>query len=150
MVTDIKNIHIGKVIFDLWQRSEISMERVCSYFQCEEEEVRLMFEQEAVETCKLLRWSKLLEYDFFRIYSQHLILYAPGASTRYRPGEKKKKLVKGNVPAFRKNVYTKEIIDYLLDLIRSEEKTPMQIVEEYKIPKTTLYRWIQKYKIKGK
>lgn len=148
MVADIKNIHIGKIIFDLWQRSEIPMEQVCNYFKCEEEEVRLIFKQEAMTTDKLLRWSKLLGYDFFRIYSQHLILYAPGASNRNRIGKKKEKGAKGQVPAFRKNIYTKEIIDYLLDLIRSEEKTPMQIIEEYKIPKTTLYRWIQKYRVK--
>lgn len=150
MIADLKRIHIGEFIFELWQRSEIPMERVCNYFKCEEEEVRLIFKQETMTTDKLLRWSKLLGYDFFRIYSQHLILYAPGASNRDKDGKNKEKRNKEQVPAFRKNIYTKEIIDYLLDLIRKEEKTPKQIIEEYKIPKTTLYRWMQKYKIKEK
>lgn len=148
MIADLKRIHIGEFIFDLWQRSDVTIERTCNYFKCEEEEIRQMFEQETMATDKLLRWSKLLNYDFFRIYSQHLILYAPGTSNRNVIDKNKEKGAKGQVPTFRKNIYTKEIIDYLLDIIRNEEKTPMQIIEEYKIPKTTLYRWIQKYKVK--
>ncbi len=33
-----------------------------------------MYKQKNLDTEMLLKWSKLLEYDFLRIYSQHLIL----------------------------------------------------------------------------
>ncbi|WP_317043240.1 helix-turn-helix domain-containing protein [Chryseobacterium sp. OV279] len=84
----------------------------------------------------LLKWCKLLEYDFFRMYTQHLILYSPAT---------KQIKAETTLPRFRKNIYTKEIIDYILDLVQTGEKSKKQIIEEYKIPKTTLYKWISKY-----
>lgn len=140
----IKNIHIGKLLKTVWEQREVEMTRTCNFLKCEEEMVQEMFRQKSIETELLLKWSKLLEYDFFRVYSQHLILFTPVASNN---DEKKNNInKKERVPVFRKNIYTNEIIDYLLGLIKNKEKTPMQIVKEYKIPKTTLYRWIQKYK----
>ena len=140
---EIKNIHIGNIIRNLWKEREVTLERVCDFFQCEEEEITSMLNSKSIETEKLLQWSKLLEYDFFRIYSQHLILFSPKSIRKYK---EKRKNSTSKAPVFKKNVYTKEIIDYLLGLIRDGEKTPQQIIEEYRIPKTTLYRWIQKYK----
>lgn len=84
----------------------------------------------------------MLEYDFFRIYTQHLILYAPTSAKA--ENTKKQKPV---LPRFRKNIYTKEIIDFILEQIETKQKTIKQVIEEYKIPKTTLYKWISKYKI---
>jgi DNA invertase Pin-like site-specific DNA recombinase len=52
---------------------------------------------------------------------------------------------KSSLPEFRKNIYTKEIIEFILELIKTGKKSKYQIVNEYKIPKTTLYRWIEKY-----
>lgn len=112
--------------------------------RCEEDDIKEMLNNKSIEADVLLRWSKLLEYDFFRIYSQHLILFAPQASIGYK--QEKEKTSK--MPVFRKNVYTKEIIDYLLMLIHTKEKTPGEIIKEYKIPKTTLYKWIKKYPVK--
>ncbi|MFN1217641.1 hypothetical protein ACKW6Q_11795 [Chryseobacterium kwangjuense] len=98
-----------------------------------------MYESEIISTDLLLKWSKLLEYDFFRLYSHHLILFAPLA------GKCTKKRVSSELPQFRKNIYTKEIIDFILELINTGQKTKIQIVEQYGIPKTTLYKWIYKY-----
>jgi hypothetical protein len=50
---------------------------MCSFLKKDEEAIDKIFESASVETDLLLRCSKLLEYDFFRIYSSHLILYAP-------------------------------------------------------------------------
>jgi hypothetical protein len=100
--------------------------------------VAQIFQQEHIESGVLLKLSKLLQYDFFRIYSQHLILYAPIAA------ENQTSL--SSLPNFRKNIYTKELIDFILELVKTEQKTKQQIIEEYKIPKTTLYKWISKYK----
>ena len=118
----------------------IEMSRICNFFNCTEDEVIEMYQQENLPTDLLLKWSKLLEYDFFRIYSQHLILYAPIKSENTN---REKSLL----PQFRKNIYTKEIIDFVLEQIETKQKTIKQVIEEYKIPKTTLYKWISKYKI---
>ena len=88
-----------------------------------------MYQTKSLDTEVLLRWSKLLEYDFFRIYSQHLILYAPPSAGKEK-GNKK-----SNLPRFRKNIYTKEVIDFILDMIKTGEKTKIQVMEEYNILK---------------
>ena len=36
-----------------------------------------MMNAKSIDTETLLKWSNLLDYDFFRVYTQHLILYAP-------------------------------------------------------------------------
>src|SRR5690606_2048453 len=107
-----------------------------------------MLEQKSMDADQLLRWSKLLEYDFFRVYSQHLILFAPKAANKAESKQKHERNDDQNMPVFRKNIYTTEIINHLLELIKTGQKTPQQIITEYKIPKTTLYRWIQKYTIR--
>ena len=99
-----------------------------------------MYTRENLPTDVLLKWSKLLEYDFFRMYSQHLILYAPPSANE------KTERQKTTLPQFRKNIYTKEVIDFILEMIKTGEKTKTQVIEEYNIPKTTLYKWISKHK----
>ena len=37
------------------------------------------------------KWSKILEYDFFRIYSQHLILYAPPSANENKSKKENQK-----------------------------------------------------------
>jgi len=133
---NFKNIHIGKMIESAVTESGIEMSRICNFMKCPEEKIEEMYQAKSLDAEVLLRWSKLLEYDFFRIYSQHLILYAP-------PGSTKKK--KTSLPKFRKSIYTKEIIDFVLEQINSKKMAKKQVIEEYKIPKTTLYKWIKKY-----
>jgi hypothetical protein len=105
---------------------------------CTEKEINEMYLKEDLSTSILLRWSKLLEYDFFRLYSQHLILYAPPSA-----------LVSGTevskLPKFRKNIYTQEIIAFILEVIKTGEKTKRQVMDEYGIPSSTLNKWINKY-----
>jgi hypothetical protein len=106
--------------------------------KCTEEEIYHMYGSNEIGTEKLLRWSKLLDYDFFRIYTQHLILYSPPENN------KQKAETKTELPVFRKNIYTREIIDFILELIHTGVKTKAEIMQEYRIPKTTLYKWISK------
>ncbi|WP_317047557.1 hypothetical protein [Chryseobacterium oncorhynchi] len=106
--------------------------------KCTELEINEMYALENLPTHTLLRWSKLLEYDFFRLYSQHLILYAP-PSASIRESESSK------LPRFRKNIYTREMIDFILELIGKEEKTKRQITDEYGIPYSTLCKWMAKH-----
>ena len=137
---NFKEIHIGKMLKIAVTESGIAMSRICNFMKCEEEEVKQIYLQENLSTDILLKWSKLLEYDFFRIYSQHLILYAPVSADNENT-----KTQKTNLPQFRKNIYTKEIIDFILEQVSSGEMTKTQVMEKYKIPKTTLYKWISKY-----
>ncbi|WP_100074559.1 transposase [Chryseobacterium camelliae] len=140
-----KDIHIGKLIVRKVRESGIEMPRIMNFLKKTEAEILAMYDSPDLETGILLRWSKLLEYDFFRLYSQHLILYAPPS------GADKKKNASRNteesgLPVFRKNIYTQQIISFILEQIQTGKKTPNQVIQEYKIPKTTLYKWISKNK----
>lgn len=143
---NLKNINIGKLIEIRWKELNISIERTIKFFKYSEEEILNMFQKEHLDTQDLLKWSKLLEYDFFRIYSQHLILYSPPTTTNYIKRENKKN---DPLPTFRKNLYTRDIIDFVMEQVESGEKTKQQIIDDYKIPKTTFYKWIKKYNTKN-
>lgn len=119
--SDFQYFHIGSIIKHHIQAEEISEERICSYMKCTEKELKEMLKQKDFSTHLLLRWSKLLEYDLFKLYSQYSSLYDPHIGTK-RTNDSKNPF-----PLFRKNLYTKEII------------------EEYNIPKSTLDKWIVKY-----
>ena len=49
------------------------------------------------------------------------------------------------LPQFRKNIYTIEIIDFILDLFIKENKSIQEISEKYNIPKNTIRNWTRKY-----
>lgn len=140
---DIKNIHIGSLIHQKVKDDKIDIIRIRKFLKYSDNEIIEMYKSESLDTAVLIRWSKLLEYDFFRIYSQHLILYAPQSSMDYNLIQKEKKL---GLPQFKKNIYTKDLINFILELIDTKKKTKAQIIKEYKIPKTTLYKWIEKYR----
>ncbi len=44
--------------------SGTEMSRICNIFNCTEEEIQSMSDSESLDTEILLKWSKLLEYDF--------------------------------------------------------------------------------------
>ena len=138
---NFKNIHIGQMIEKRVTESGIEISRLCNFMKCTEEQIEKMYQKKSLDTEILLKWSKLLDYDFFRIYTQHLILYAPPSAK-----EQDSKTEKSSLPQFRKNIYTKEIITFILGQIDSGAMTKIEVMEQYKIPKTTLYKWIDKYK----
>lgn len=140
MKLDYKKIHIGSLIRKEVEANNIESSCICNFMNCKENEIQDMYEAVSLPTSILLQWCKFLEYDFFRIYSQHLILFSAKNSSVVSNQENKNAL-----PSFRKNLYTKEIIKFILELIRTGKKTKAQIIEEYKIPKTTLLKWIEKY-----
>ncbi|MBE4947330.1 transposase [Chryseobacterium culicis] len=133
---NFKEIHIGQLIENGVKESKIDILRITNFLRCSKSDVEKMYKEECINTDLLLRWSKLLEYDFFRLYSQHLILYAP--PTRNNKTESK------ILPKFRKNLYTTEIIDFILSEISTGEMTRKEVLERYQIPKTTLNKWMQK------
>jgi hypothetical protein len=140
MKFNFKDICIGGCIRKRVEELEISMIRISNFHQTTEEEIYKMYNQKSLDTEVLLKWCKLLEYDFFRIYCQHLILFAPETKAQNLPTKSGTSL-----PKFRKNVYTRQVIDFILELINTGQKTKLQILEEYRIPKTTLYKWMSKY-----
>lgn len=137
---NFKNIHIGSLIRQHVLECDMDISRICNFFSCREEEILEMYGKTDLDTDLLLKWSKLLKYDFFRLYTQHLILYSPASTVK-----QKEVLGKVSLPKFRKNIYTKEVIDFVLQQIKSGEMSKKLIIEKYKIPKTTLYKWIEKY-----
>ncbi|CAA7196681.1 transposase [Chryseobacterium potabilaquae] len=140
---NFKNFHLGSLIQQKVQENNIEHPRICKFLKCTEDQLKEMYISDHLDTDILLRWSKLLEYDFFRIYSQHLILYAPpggaGLSQIKKPS---------TLPEFRKNIYTREIIDFILEMIDKGEKTMPDVMKEYGISKSTLHSWTKKYKRK--
>ncbi len=139
---NFKNIHIGKLIEIRSKELKIEETRISNFMKCSREEIKAMYKEKSLNTELLLKWSKLLEYDFFRIYSQHLILYAPQSNTSYN----RLSDTPSSLPHFRKNIYTIEIISFILGQIETGEMTKAQVIERYKIPRTTLYKWTEKYK----
>lgn len=138
---NFKNIHIGQLMREKVTESGVEISRICNFLKYSEEEIEKMYESESLGTEILLRWSKLLKYDFFRLYSQHLMLYTSSMGV-----ENNIKTKKSSLPKFRKNIYTKEIIDFILEQIESEKMSKVEVIEKYRIPKTTLYKWMSKYK----
>ena len=80
---------------------------------------------------------------FQSLYPASFFLYAPPSA---RGEDEKHQEKKSSLPRFRKNIYTREVIDFILEQIKTKEMTKIQIMERYNIPKTTLYKWISKYK----
>jgi len=135
-----KVIHIGEAIKEVVDQREIAMERICNFLKKDEDFVQNVYKSKSIDTDILLRWAKLLEYDFFRLYTSHLILYSPPSAVKKTTQQTDK------VPQFRKNIYTQEIKDFILKKIDSGEMSQTDVINEYAIPKSTLHRWIQKKK----
>ena len=140
MLDNFRNIHIGKLIQQRMQECEVDILRASRFLDVGEGEIEQTFESKSIDSEILLRWSKLLQYDFFRIYTQHLILYAP-----QDPKKVNRKAKDTALPVFKKNIYTSEVIVYLIGLVNDGKKTYNQLQKEYNIPATTMQRWARKY-----
>ncbi|KYH06303.1 transposase [Chryseobacterium cucumeris] len=135
---NIKNIHIGSLIQAKVEECQISIERISRFLNRPEDEVERMYHAKSMDTDVLLKWCKLLKFDFFRFYTGHLILYSPGSrvDNTFRH--------KGETMVFRKSIYTQEVKDFVLERINTGKMTANDVVERYKIPRTTLFKWMKK------
>ncbi len=138
---NFKDIHIGTIIKKKVEENGMDNARICNYMNCSEEKITEMYNAEDLNSNLILKWSKLLEYDFFRIYTQHLILYSPPKKIM---ADKDLPTKEKSLPLFRKNIYSREIIEFILELIQTGAKTKAEVIQQYGIPKTTLYKWIYK------
>ncbi|MBL1220619.1 helix-turn-helix domain-containing protein [Chryseobacterium sp. L7] len=137
---NFKDINIGPMISKRALECNIDLSRLCNFFNCSSQDILNMYDAKSLDCEILLKWCKILEYDFFRFYSQNLILYSPVSADH----KAKKAKEHSEMPYFRKNIYTREVIDFMLEMLEKGEKTKRQIIEEYNIPKTTLHKWIVK------
>lgn len=135
---NIKNIHIGSLIRSKVEEYQIPIERISRFLDRTEDDIEKMYHEQSIDTDVLLKWCKLLKFDFFRFYTGHLILYAPQSRMDNKDGQKKSTMV------FRKNIYTQEVKDFILEKIESGVMTANEVVLRYNIPKTTLYKWMKK------
>ncbi|UTX49030.1 transposase [Chryseobacterium sp. MA9] len=135
---NFKTIHIGQMIEQKIAENGIEVSRICSFLNVTEVGLQQIYKAASIDSDLLLRISKLTDYDFFRIYSQHLILYSPSKGAQVQKN-------RTGMPVFKKGIYSKEVIEFILELITSGRKTKSQIIEEYRIPKTTLYKWMKKF-----
>jgi hypothetical protein len=115
----LKNIHIGNFIKVRVKELDIDSERICNFLSCDEKELEKMYVKESMDSHLILKWSKLLQYDFFRLFTQHLIFYAPPRLI----GISNEKEKRSALPQFRKNIYTREMIDFILELVETGSKT---------------------------
>ncbi|WP_426478029.1 transposase [Chryseobacterium sp. CBSDS_008] len=99
-----KDIYMGQLISKRVQELDIDESRIVSFFSLSISETTAMYEEKSIDSRFLLMWSKLLEYDFFRIYSQHLILNAPASGVHDI-----KSNWKSGMPQFRKAFIPKSL-----------------------------------------
>ncbi len=135
-----KNIHIGNIIRERVAEQNISLERIEKFLQTDQEGIEQMYNKESLDAQLLLQWSKLLDYNLFLYYHSHLQLYTPSAST----AKIKTQSSENTDPLFRKNLYTKEVKDYILELIKMGKMTSSEVMKKYSIPKATLFTWMRK------
>lgn len=139
-----KEIHIGEKIKYMVEFSDIDINRICNFFNCSIQDVSEMYTQKTIDTDLLLRWCKLIEYNFFMFYHSHLQLYSPKSATCSLPKAKNKP---SKAYQFRKNIYTVEIQEFIMSRYTKGEMSSAEIIEHYQIPRTTFYRWLKKSKM---
>jgi len=134
-----KEIHIGTHLKEVSKVKEVSISRACQFLKCSSQEIEHMYTKQSLDSNTLLRWCKLLDYNFFMFYNSHLQLFNPSAATAKLKVEE----VEGDDKKyiFRKNLYSPEIIDWILGQLRSGELDIKSIMQKYQIPRTTIYRW---------
>ncbi|PWN69218.1 transposase [Chryseobacterium phosphatilyticum] len=137
-MNNFKDIHMGQMIEKEVVERGIEISYLCKFLKCIEADITEMYQCKSLDSEILLSWSKILQYDLFRIYSQHLIFYSPLSRNNLLP-------VKTTLPQFRKNIYSKEVIDFILELYHTKQMTRMEIIEHYGIPRAAIQRWIYKY-----
>ncbi|MGE8555487.1 MAG: transposase [Chryseobacterium jejuense] len=141
VLVDFKDIHMGNLIKLRVSEKKIGLLRICGFLKCTAEDIEKMYISRSIDSELLLKWSKLLEYDFFRIYSQHIILFAPNNSDQEKEQSKEDTVL----PNFRKSLYTREIIDFMLNQYNSGNMSRQDIHKRYNIPKSTFHKWLNKY-----
>lgn len=67
-----EKIHIGKLIKDRFSKSELSIDEFADLIGCNRDNAYNIFRRERLHTDQLLKISKILKFDFFRVYSEYI------------------------------------------------------------------------------
>lgn len=135
---------MGKHLKIISEVKDLSLSRACLFLNCSKDDIYTMYQQPSLDSSTLLRWCKLLDYNFFMIYHTHLQMFTPSAATaKITRNPKDQKIQKSY--NFKKNLYSPEIIKWLLEQMESKKMSVAQIIDRYSIPRTTIYRWKKKY-----
>ena len=65
-----ESIHIGHIIRNKLKESQITVVEFSAKLNCNRTNVYNIFNRPSIDTDLLLRISKILQYDFFKLYSQ--------------------------------------------------------------------------------
>jgi predicted transcriptional regulator len=137
----IRDIHIGDIISKILEIKRINKKDFGQSIDASIFEIKNILKGKSMDTNLLLKCSKVLRYDFFRLYSSHLMLHH-GISNSMSNKKEQNNIDGINI---RKNVYTKELILYLISKVRNKEMTTKEVINKFGIPRTTFYKWLQKY-----
>jgi hypothetical protein len=137
----VRNISIGLIITRIMEEKEFSVDELRLKLGITTSSLNELLSSNSIDTILLLKISKALRYDFFRLYSSHLMLHYGISSSVSRT--KSKVDIEG--VQIRKNVYTKELIFHLIKKVRTNKMSIKDVILKYGIPKTTFYKWLQKY-----
>ena len=77
---DFQDIHIGIHIEHIAKVKNVSVLRASLYFKCSPHDILEMYKKKSLDSSLLLKWCKLLNYNFFMIYHSHLQIFASSAS----------------------------------------------------------------------
>ena len=137
----VREIHIGNIISFVINEKKLTLNELRIKMVCSTRTINNMLNESSIDTQSLLKLSKVLKYDFFRLYSSHLMLHHGISNTISKQVDN----IEVEGIHIRKNVYTKELIEFIVNKVRSKEMSTRQVISQYGIPKTTLYKWLQKF-----
>lgn len=69
MNNNIMSIHIGKAIQEKVKKNNVSRREIMLAFKCSDEKINRMYHSSEVKTNDLMKWSLLLNYNFFELYN---------------------------------------------------------------------------------
>lgn len=136
-----RNIHIGSIIKEVIQEKKVNIEELKLKIGYSTFAINNLFDSKSIDSMELLKWSKALRYDFFRLYSSHLMFHHGISNSP----SKKLDTIEIEGVQIQKNAYTKELVQFLVNKVRNYEMNSSQVINQYGIPKTTFYKWLQKY-----
>lgn len=138
-------IHIGELIKKKLDESGMDKTVFANRIKKSYPTTLNIFKKKSIKTEDLLKISKVLKYDFFRVYSAEIQLTCPKATNNVRIGSAKETAtVESGMPRFKKNLYSSEFIETLVRDINDGKMTRYEAMKKYELPKTTLYRWCRK------
>lgn len=71
---EIEIIHIGSQIKKRVLEKDIKLKDLMMSFRCSNQKIIRMFNSSFLKTDLLMKWSLILDYDFFNFYTQEFLL----------------------------------------------------------------------------